>query len=114
MLIALLTVLTLTVIDFVVDGRTATGTDESSTREVKIDNFSFSPPVLTVRPGTDVRWINQDDVPHTIVSTEQKFKSDAMDTDSSFSHTFTEPGTYEYFCSLHPKMVGKVIVQEAK
>jgi plastocyanin len=81
---------------------------------VSIDNFSFMSATLTVPAGTKVTWINHDDVPHTIVSTEQKFKSKALDTDESFSFTFTEPGTYPYFCSLHPKMVAKVIVEAKK
>ena len=79
---------------------------------ITIDNFSFMSPVLTVPVGAKVTWINHDDVPHTIVSTEDKFKSKALDTDESFSFTFTQPGSYPYFCSLHPKMVAKVIVQD--
>jgi plastocyanin len=78
---------------------------------ITIDNFSFTSATLTVAVGTKVTWVNHDDVPHTVVSTEQKFKSHALDTDESFSFTFAEPGSYPYFCSLHPKMVGKVIVE---
>jgi amicyanin len=78
---------------------------------VKIDNFSFSPSTLTVSPGTKVTWVNRDDIPHTVVSPEKKFKSDVLDTDQQFSFTFTATGTYDYFCSLHPKMTGKVVVQ---
>ncbi|MGB0036146.1 MAG: cupredoxin family copper-binding protein [Candidatus Acidiferrales bacterium] len=78
---------------------------------IKIDNFSFTPMELTVPAGAQVTWINQDDVPHTVVSTERKFKSKALDTDEKFSFTFQEPGTYEYFCSVHPKMTGKIIVK---
>jgi len=78
---------------------------------IMIDNFSFMSPTLTVPVGAKVTWINHDDVPHTVVSTEDKFKSKALDTDESFSFTFTEPGSYPYFCSLHPKMVAKVIVE---
>ena len=81
---------------------------------VKIDNFSFMAPTLTVPAGTKVTWVNHDDVPHTVVSTEQKFKSKALDTDESFSFTFNEPGSFPYFCSLHPKMVAKVIVEAKK
>jgi plastocyanin len=81
---------------------------------VKIDNFSFMNPTLTVPAGTKVTWVNHDDVPHTVVSTEQKFKSKALDTDESFSFTFNEPGSYPYFCSIHPKMVAKVIVEANK
>jgi plastocyanin len=80
--------------------------------EVKIDNFTFAPPTLTVAAGTTVKWVNRDDIPHTVVSEDKStFKSKAMDTDDSFSYTFTKPGTYNYFCSIHPKMVAKVVVQ---
>jgi plastocyanin len=80
--------------------------------EVKIDNFTFAPPNLTVAVGTTVKWVNRDDIPHTVVSEDKStFKSKAMDTDDSFSYTFTKPGTYNYFCSIHPKMVAKVVVQ---
>jgi amicyanin len=79
--------------------------------EVKIDNFSFGPTTLTVPVGTTVTWTNRDDIPHTVVSTEKAFKSKVLDTDEKFSFTFSKPGTYPYFCSLHPKMTGKVVVQ---
>jgi plastocyanin len=80
--------------------------------EVKIDNFSFSPATLTIAPGTTVKWTNRDDIPHTVVSDDKTtIKSKVMDTDDSFSFRFTKPGTYSYFCSVHPKMTGKVIVQ---
>lgn len=79
---------------------------------IKIDNFSFAPATLTVPAGTTVTWINRDDIPHTIVSSEGKvLKSPVLDTDQKFSYTFTQPGTYAYFCGIHPKMTGKVIVQ---
>jgi plastocyanin len=80
--------------------------------EVSIDNFSFTPPVVTVRPGTQITWTNRDDIPHTVVSNENLFKSKALDTDDKFSFTLTKPGTYNYFCSLHPKMTAKVVVAE--
>ena len=79
--------------------------------DVKIDNFSFGPATLTVAAGATVTWTNRDDIPHTVVSTEGAFKSKAVDTDEKFSYTFTKPGTYSYFCSIHPKMTGKVVVQ---
>ena len=79
--------------------------------EVKIDNFSFGPGTLTVAAGTTVTWTNRDDIPHTVVSTEGGFKSKAVDTDEKFSYTFAKPGTFSYFCSIHPKMTGKVVVQ---
>ena len=79
--------------------------------DVKIDNFSFGPQTLTVPVGTTVVWTNRDDIPHTVVSTDGVFKSKVQDTDETFSDTFTKPGTYSYFCSVHPKMTGKVVVQ---
>jgi plastocyanin len=79
--------------------------------EVKIDNFSFGPQTLTVPVGATVTWTNRDDIPHTSVSTDGMFKSKVMDTDEKFSFTFTKPGTYPYFCSIHPKMTGRVVVQ---
>jgi len=81
--------------------------------EVKIDNFSFGPATLTVHVGTTVTWTNRDDIPHTVVSTDDSktFKSKVLDTDEKFSFTFSRAGIYPYFCSIHPKMTGKVIVQ---
>jgi plastocyanin len=85
----------------------------SATTEVKIDNFSFGPATLTVPVGTTVTWTNRDDIPHTVVSTDdpKAFKSKVLDTDEQFSYTFTKTGIFPYFCSVHPKMTGKVIVQ---
>jgi plastocyanin len=81
------------------------------TAEVKIDNFSFGPAALTVPVGTTVTWTNRDDIPHTVVSTDDAFKSKVLDTDEKFSFTFSKAGSYPYFCSIHPKMTGKVVVQ---
>lgn len=81
--------------------------------EVKIDNFAFAPQRIVVQAGTTVTWTNADDAPHTIVSTTKLFKSSALDTEDKFSFTFTTPGTYEYFCSLHPHMTGTVVVEAA-
>jgi len=79
--------------------------------EIGIDNFNFTPPTLHVKLGTKVVWINNDDVPHLIVNVQNKFKqSPVLDTDQKFSATLTKPGTYDYFCSLHPKMQGKIVV----
>jgi len=83
----------------------------AASAEVKIDNFSFGPGTLTVAVGTTVVWTNHDDIPHTVVSTEGVFKSKVLDTDEKFSYTFTKAGTFPYFCSIHPKMTGKVVVQ---
>ena len=79
---------------------------------VKIDNFTFAPAQLTVKPGTTVTWLNADDIPHTVVATDKAFRSKALDTDDTFAFTFTTPGTYEYFCSLHPHMKAAVVVSE--
>jgi plastocyanin len=79
---------------------------------VKIDNFAFEPKQLTVKPGTTVTWINADDIPHTVVASDRTFRSKAMDTDDKFSFTFTTPGSYGYFCSLHPHMQGTITVSE--
>jgi plastocyanin len=86
----------------------------AGTNGITIDNFSFTPAALTIPAGTTVTWTNRDDIPHTVVQRDQKFKSKALDTDDTFSFTFAEPGTYEYFCSLHPKMVAKIIVEDKK
>jgi plastocyanin len=78
--------------------------------EVKIDNFNFGPD-LAIAAGTTVTWTNQDDVPHVVASDSNIFKSKALDTDDRFSYTFTKPGTYVYYCTVHPRMTAKIIVQ---
>src|SRR6266852_8286024 len=90
---------------------TATDQPAAANAEVKIDNFSFGPETLTVTVGTTVTWSNRDDIPNTVVSTDGVFKSKVLDTDEKFSYTFGKAGTFPYFCSIHPKMTGKVIVQ---
>jgi plastocyanin len=92
-----------------IDAASSAGAAEQT---VTIDNFTFNPPALTVRPGATVTWINQDDIPHTIASTTRTFRSKALDTDDRFSFTFATPGVYEYFCSLHPHMKGTIIVRD--
>jgi amicyanin len=82
-----------------------------ATAEVTIDNFSFSPAEVKVAVGTTVTWTNHDDIPHTVVSTEKVFKSKVLDSEEKYSFTFTTAGSYGYFCSIHPKMTAKVIVQ---
>jgi plastocyanin len=89
----------------------ASAQPKPETMEVKVDNFTFGPAELTVRVGTTITWTNRDDIPHTVVSTEKVFKSKVLDTDEKFSFTFSTPGTFPYFCSIHPKMTGKVVVQ---
>ena len=80
--------------------------------EIGIDNFQFTPPTLTVKAGTTITWVNDDDVPHLIVNTEQRFKpSSVLDTGQRFAAKLDKPGTYNYYCSLHPMMQGKVVVQ---
>ncbi len=94
-------------------GRPAAGPPEDSNGKyrVSIDNFSFMPATLTVPAGTKVTWINRDDVPHNAISVDKKFASPVLDTDEEFSYTFADPGTYPYYCSIHPKMTAKVMVQ---
>ena|SRR5579884_2761759 len=79
--------------------------------QVRVDNFTFDPVELTVPVNSTVAWVNKDDVPHVIASDTGIFKSRALDTDEGYSYTFTKPGTYLYHCSMHPKMVAKVVVQ---
>ena len=81
--------------------------------EVEIDQFAFIPQRITVKAGTTVTWINEDDTPHTVASSSKLFKSKALDTQDKFSFTFTTPGTFAYFCSLHPHMTGVVVVEAA-
>lgn len=83
------------------------------TREVKIDNYSFSPGTLTVPVGTTVSWTNRDETIHTVVAQDagHTFKSGGLDTDDKFSYTFDKAGTYVYICTVHPYMVGKIVVQ---
>jgi plastocyanin len=99
----------------VINAKAKTSHSESqaapTTAEVKIDNFSFGPRSISISAGTKVAWTNRDDIPHTVVSTEGLFKSRVLDTDESFSFTFERPGTYPYFCSVHPKMTGQVVVK---
>lgn len=80
---------------------------------VAIDNFAFAPAILTIAPGTTVTWTNKDEEPHTVTSADgaQTFTSPALDTDDKFSFTFDRPGTYRYFCAIHPHMVGTIIVK---
>ena len=90
---------------------TANDQPSAASAEVKIDNFSFGPQTVTVPVGATVTWTNRDDIPHTVVSADGVFKSKVRDTDETFSYTFTKAGTYPYFCTIHPKMTGKVVVQ---
>jgi amicyanin len=78
---------------------------------VTIDNFTFTAPELSVAVGTTVKWVNHDDIPHNVVEKNKAFRSKALDTDDSYSFTFASAGTYDYFCGLHPKMQGKIVVK---
>ena len=78
---------------------------------VTIDNFTFSPKELTVAVGTTIKFVNHDDIPHTVVEKKLSFRSKALDTDDAYSYTFASAGSFDYFCSLHPHMVGKIIVK---
>jgi len=79
--------------------------------QVRISNFAFDPPSLTVPKGATVTWVNQDDEPHTVTSQTGAFTSQALDTDESFSFHFTAPGTYVYRCAIHPHMTGTIVVR---
>jgi plastocyanin len=78
--------------------------------KIKIANFTFDPPTLTVKAGTTVTWVNADDIPHVVSEKNGAFRSGALDTDESFTQTFPTAGTVEYFCAIHPHMTGKIIV----
>src|SRR5438874_6133563 len=84
---------------------------KASPAQVNVDNFSFGPGTLIVPANSTVTWVNKDDVPHEIASNDGLFKSKALDTDDKYSYTFSKAGSYSYYCSIHPKMIGKVVVQ---
>jgi plastocyanin len=87
---------------------------EAAPNTIEIRNFSFAPAVLTVPVGTTVTWVNDDDEPHTVVESDTLFKSHALDTGDKFSFTFTTPGKFQYFCTIHAHMVGKVVVEASQ
>ena len=84
---------------------------QDATNVITIDNFTFTPKELMVAVGTTVKWVNHDDIPHTVVEKNTTFRSKALDTDDSYSFTFASAGSFDYFCGLHPHMVGKIIVK---
>ena len=87
--------------------------DGARKNQIEIKEFHFTPQVLTVKSGEQITWINRDEEPHTIVSVEKQFKkSSALDTDQEFTIIAGAPGTYTYFCSVHPKMTGTIIVEK--
>ena len=79
--------------------------------EIVIQNFAFEPATLTVKPGTKVTWVNRDDEPHTATATDKRFNSKTLENGDRFSTEFTQPGTYKYYCALHPKMTAQIIVK---
>jgi plastocyanin len=98
-------ILTLAICAVAVAGRT------TNPNEIVIENFSFEPATLTVKAGTTVTWVNHDDEPHTATATDKRFNSKTLDNGDRFSHEFDAPGVYNYYCALHPKMTGKIIVK---
>jgi len=89
----------------------AAAATDGKTVEIAISNFTFTPNELTITPGTTVKWVNHDDIPHLVAEKALAFKSQALDTNDSFSFTFAKPGDVEYFCVLHPHMIGKITVK---
>jgi plastocyanin len=89
------------------------GSSALADTNIVLDQFSFGPQRVTVKAGTTVTWTNDDDIPHTVASSTKLFKSKALDTSDKFSFTFTTPGVYEYFCSIHPHMTGTIVVETA-
>ena len=87
--------------------------NHAATKQIEIRNFKFAPNTLTVPAGTTVVWINRDEEPHTVVYSGEArlFRSKPLDTNDKFSFRFSQPGTYKYYCSVHPHMTGVVIVQ---
>ena len=88
-----------------------TAPENTDANEIVIQNFAFEPSTLTVKAGTKVTWVNRDDEPHTVTATDKRFNSKTMENGDRFSMEFTKPGTYKYYCALHPKMTGQIIVQ---
>jgi plastocyanin len=84
---------------------------QDATDVITIDNFTFSPKELTVAVGTTIKWVNHDDIPHTVVEKQTTFRSRLLDTDDAYSYTFTSAGAFDYFCGLHPHMVGQIIAK---
>ncbi len=97
----------------VIGGTSAHGSqrDTAKTVAITIDNFSFGMTPLEVPVGTTVTWTNRDDIPHTVASTTKVFKSGPLDTGDSFSYTFSAAGTFEYYCSVHPRMTSTIVVK---
>jgi plastocyanin len=103
--------LTLPLAAFILRSRATAHPLSASSAEIKIDNFTFAPTMLIVRKGTRITWTNRDDIPHTVVENDKLFKSHVLDTGEAFTFTPTQPGTYKYYCSIHPKMTAELIVR---
>lgn len=86
---------------------------QTASGAVGIDNFTFNPQQLTVKVGATVTWTNKDDIPHAVAASDRTFRSKTLDTGDSYAFTFTTPGTFQYFCSLHPHMTGTIVVEAA-
>ena len=96
---------------FAIPALFATAAGPAPAVEAKIAKFAYEPKEITIAPGTKVVWTNQDDVPHTVTGAEKKFSSPVLDTGQKFSYTFGAEGEYSYYCTIHPKMTGKVTVR---
>lgn len=91
----------------------AADTSAAKQNKIEIKDFAFNPTTITVKSGEKITWVNHDEEPHTVVSVEKQFKkSSALDTDQEFSIVAGAPGTYTYFCSVHPKMTGTIVVEK--
>jgi Icc protein len=101
----------LAIVDSSLQASTGAQSRPGESQQVRIDNFSFAPETLTVPTGTNVTWVNHDDIPHTVVEKSGRFRSSVLDTDQQFSFRFENPGDYAYYCSIHPKMTAKVVVR---
>jgi plastocyanin len=89
------------------------GSSGAGQNRIEIKDFAFNPQTITVKSGEKITWINRDEEPHTVVSVEKQFKkSSALDTDQEFTITAGAPGTYTYYCSVHPKMTGTIVVEK--
>ena len=89
----------------------ASSAEPADSTKILVKDFMFAPTPLTIKAGSTVTWTNMDDEPHTVVSDTGVFKSGGMDTNESFSFKFDKPGTYHFTCSIHPRMVGTIVVQ---
>ena len=106
-----LTLITIALVLTAYSQSAATAQAKTDENEIVIQNFAFEPSTLTVKAGTKVTWVNRDDEPHTATATDKRFNSKTLENGDRFSTEFTQPGTYKYYCALHPKMTGQIIVK---